>query len=1625
MLKSQSFFCPKTIAMKKIYFVKYFVCLFLFGMALSSNAQTTYNFDAGSVISQPPGSIWNTQANITIGGIAYKLTSCCNGGFSNSADGGNGNSASLMKTGSGGDTFILERADGQPFQFYGFYVAQESINSYVGAFPGIPPFYEITYAKTAGAPETEVDNTPVSGGTFTTGGKTYTKNLTVTQVSILFKANNRYWIDDIRVGVVAGTEVAPTVSSTAAGAITSNSATLGGNVTADGGASVSDRGIVWATTANPTTSNNKVGMGSGTGAFSATVGSLPFNTTIYFRAYAINNKGTSYGANLSFVTSAPAIVVNPSTVPGATVGVAYSQTFTGSGGTSPYTFAITSGALPVGLTLNLTTGALSGTPTSSGTFNFTIKATDNSGSGGPFSNTRAYTIVVAPPVTVIAPTTVPNATVGTAYSQTFTASGGISPYSFAVTAGALPAGTSLNAATGVLSGTPTAGGTFNFTVTATGSSTGIGSPHTGSRAYALTIAAPAIAINPASLPNASIGINYSQTLTSTGGTAPRTFSITAGSLPPGMSLSTGGVISGTPSGGGTYNFSVTATDASTGTGPFTGVKAYAITVGSPTITVNPATLPNAAVAAVYSQTLTATGGTSPYSFAVTAGALPAGLTLSPTGALTGTATSGGTFNFTVTATDASSGAGPYFGSKGYALTVGAPAIAIAPASLPSGTVGSAYNQTLTSSGGTAPYTYSIATGALPVGISLSSGGVLSGTPTAGGSYTFDVKSTDASTGTGPYNTTKTYTFNINFLPQTITLAATATANYGDADIDPGATSSSGLQVSYSTSDASIATILAGKIHIVGAGTVNIFADQAGNGTYAPASQKTLALTINKATLTYTANAASKVYGTGNPSFSGTVTGFKYSDNLGNATTGTATFASAATNLSTVGAYAVTGSGLTAANYAFAQAASNATALSITQRAITVTASAGQGKIYGTADPALTYSITSGAPLIGTDAFTGALTRDLGENVGSYAINQGTLALNANYILTYAGVNFAVTPKAITVAANSGQGKVYGTSDPALAYSITTGSPLVTGDAFTGALARAAGENVSTYAINQGSLALSANYTLSFVPATFAITPKAVTVTASAGQSKAYGQADPTFAYAITAGGPLVTGDAFTGTLARAAGENVGPYAINQGTLALSANYNLTYAGANFAINPVTLTITADNKERFFGGVNPPLTASYAGFVNGETNAVLTTQPTLATLANAASPIGDYPITVSGAAAQNYTIAYVSGTLKVKAGAPTNILLAGVTLYENRPAGTNAGTLSSTSDDPSATFTYTLVAGTGDTDNALFAIAGTGVNTTASLDFENKASYSIRVKSTTQFGLSLEKVLTIALSDVNEVPTLAAINNVTHCFTTAAQTVALSGISAGPETAQTTTISVTSNNAALFESLTATKSGATGSVNYVVKNGASGVATVTVTIKDNGGTANGGVDTYSRSFTVTVNPLPIVAIVSDKGASISKGDIARLTASGGTTYVWTADNSIISGQNTATLTVRPQANTVYTVTVSNANACSQSQSFTLNVVEDFAKISPKNILTPNGDGYNDKWIIDNIDFYPNNEVVVFDRAGRIVYKKKGYDNSWDGTVNGSPLSENTYYYVIDFGNSKLRLKGYITIIRESK
>lgn len=185
-------------------------------------------------------------------------------------------------------------------------------------------------------------------------------------------------------------------------------------------------------------------------------------------------------------------------------------------------------------------------------------------------------------------------------------------------------------------------------------------------------ACPIITVNPATLPNGTVGTPYNQAVSATGGTAPYAFSVSSGALPTGLVLDPDtGVISGTPGTAGTFNFTITAADANgcLGSRPYTISIA---SVGCPVITLNPTTLPAGSTGALYSQTVTASGGTPGYTYAVSSGALPTGLTLNPTtGAIIGVPVQPGLFTFTIRATDSAS----CIGARQYTVTIVAVAIA--------------------------------------------------------------------------------------------------------------------------------------------------------------------------------------------------------------------------------------------------------------------------------------------------------------------------------------------------------------------------------------------------------------------------------------------------------------------------------------------------------------------------------------------------------------------------------------------------------------------------------------------------------------------------------------------------------------------------------------------------------------------------------------------------------------------------------------------------------------------------------------------------------------------------------------------------------------------------------------
>ncbi|PTN04628.1 Ig-like protein group 2, partial [Mangrovibacterium marinum] len=275
-------------------------------------------------------------------------------------------------------------------------------------------------------------------------------------------------------------------------------------------------------------------------------------------------------------------------------------------------------------------------------------------------------------------------------------------------------------------------------------------------------------------------------------------------------------------------------------------------------------------------------------------------------------------------------------------------------------------------------------------------------------------------------------------------------------------------------------------------------------------------------------------------------------------------------------------------------------LVIEKRPITITADAGQTKVYGEADPLpLTYQVTSGS-LASGDAFDGVLERVSGETVGTYPINKGSLTIaegatnkENNYNVTYESADLTINPLAVTVTADA-QSKTYGDVDPALTFVSVpaVGTSLANGEtiSFTGVLSRVAGEDVGAYAINQNTVE-NTNYDITYTSADLTIGQLAVTVTADA-QSKTYGDLDPelTFVASPAVGTVLANGEVikFTGVLSRVAGEDVGAYAINQNTVE-NTNYDITYTSADLTIGQLAVTVTADAQSKTYGDLDPELT----------------------------------------------------------------------------------------------------------------------------------------------------------------------------------------------------------------------------------------------------------------------------------------------------------------------------------------------------------------------------------------------------------------------------------------------------
>ena len=307
--------------------------------------------------------------------------------------------------------------------------------------------------------------------------------------------------------------------------------------------------------------------------------------------------------------------------------------------------------------------------------------------------------------------------------------------------------------------------------------------------------------------------------------------------------------------------------------------------------------------------------------------------------------------------------------------------------------------------------------------------------------------------------------------------------------------------------------------------------------------------------------------------------------------------------------------------------------------VVVTPAAGQQKVYGSADPEYTY--TNNAGLSEFD-FTGAISRESGNNAGNYPYTIGTLSAGPNYTLSIGGINtFAITSRPVVITPVAGQSKLYGEPDPSFAY--TASETLQSGDEFNGALGRAPGNTAGTYAYNLGSLSAGGNYQLTLGGSNlFTILPKPVAISPNADQFKIYGGADPVFTFTNNAG--LSSGD-FTGALGRLSGNNAGVYPYTINTLSAGSNYILSLVdGIKFEIKKAALEVKADLKWIYKGQTLPVFTSVITGLKNNDNPTVSYTLSPACT--GAAGVYTIIPLLNPFANSSNYAVTYINNQLYI-------------------------------------------------------------------------------------------------------------------------------------------------------------------------------------------------------------------------------------------------------------------------------------------------------------------------------------------------------------------------------------------
>ena len=911
--------------------------------------------------------------------------------------------------------------------------------------------------------------------------------------------------------------------------------------------------------------------------------------------------------------------------------------------------------------------------------------------------------------------------------------------------------------------------------------------------------------------------------------------------------------------------------------------------------------------------------------------------------------------------------------------------------------------------------------------------------------------------------------------------------YGDVNFTINATSNSQGLFTYRSSNTNVATISGNNVTIVGAGSASIIINQSADvpNNFLPTTIKAN-LVVDKVPLTITASDKTKVYGTENPAATVSYIGFVNGDDI-TAISTTPTLSYSATNASSVGTYTITASDAIADNYSITYVNG---ILSVTKAPLTITAIE-VSKSYGSSLSVLNNSnkFTATALISGEsissvtltpDSYATSATTPAGATYQIIPSNaSGTSGFNAaNYEITYVSYEGVVTKKALTITA-TGPNKVYGTSISTNTNgSQFTSDGLLDGETITGVTLtpNSLGASASTAAgityLVTASLPIgdngfeASNYNISYVPFEGVVAKKSLIITAD-NKTKVYGSANP--AFTISYYGFVSNEDASALTLAPIASSNAtvtsnaGSYDISISAVTAD-NYTITVNKGTLIINKAVLVVSTENKSRTYGATNPQFTITYAGFVNDQNETILATAPIVSTSASNISNVGDYNITISGAADNNYDFVYNNGVLTINKATLTvtaqdnarcfaakdpalSYIAVGFVYNEDTTALTAQIKMKTNTDATTTAGEYKTIAyGAAATNYDIVYVDGKFTvqpppkgSITSSVDYlcdgamqvlsaTGGASY-IWYKDGTAITGATDKDITITSKGNYNAKLISAIG----CEAMSTNTLAIKQYYA-PVADFTSLYSCLNVPVLITNKSTVSTSG---TVKYAWEDGAGGTNTIA---SPSFTYASTGAKTIkltvmpdycpalkqSVSKVVTIESpvapvrLPVVDVITFTPTPLQ----ARTF---GTTYDWktiTSGIATLSSSKVSNPMLTTNAETIFNIAISTTNGCVTVDTLQARVFSERTVYLP-NAFTPNGDGVNDIFKINPVGVSSLNYFRIFNQWGQIVFETRNLSEGWDGKLNGVRLPLATYNWIIEatdnIGNA-IRESGSVTLIR---